>query len=137
MLTVNRMGTFVSIGDRLKEERLRFGWSQTDAAELCGVTRRSVVNYESGDRVPDADYLAKLAEAGADVMYVLTGRRTPAVAYATARANAIAHGAVWEPANSSREDLMVERFRTLDEEGKAALEKMADALFFAAHRAGR
>jgi len=70
-----------SIGARLREEREALGVNQTDFAQIGGVQRRAQVNYEAGDRSPDAAYLAAVAEAGVDVLYVLTGRR--AVAYAS------------------------------------------------------
>lgn len=50
-------------------------------AERAGVSKKSQTNYELGHRAPDADYLARLAEAGVDVQYVLTGR--PAGALST------------------------------------------------------
>lgn len=64
-------------GERLEAERTRLGLSQTALAEVCGVGKRSQQNYESDERVPDAAYLAALAEAGGDVLYVLTGSRAP------------------------------------------------------------
>jgi transcriptional regulator with XRE-family HTH domain len=64
-------------GDRLKEERLRMGLNQTEFGAIGGVKKGAQFNYEAGDRVPDADYLAKIAVAGADVAYILTGIRTP------------------------------------------------------------
>lgn len=42
---------------------------------LAGVQRRTQVNYERGQRLPDAGYLAKIAEHGADVQYIVTGKR--------------------------------------------------------------
>jgi transcriptional regulator with XRE-family HTH domain len=64
-----------AISDRLREEREGLGLSQQAMSETCGVTARSQRNYESGERVPDASYLAALCAAGADVLYVLTGKR--------------------------------------------------------------
>ena len=49
--------------------------SQQALAERCGITARSQRNYESGERLPDAAYLAAIAAAGADVLYILTGQR--------------------------------------------------------------
>ncbi len=66
----------VTFCERLKSERKRLGISQDELAEVAGVTRKSVVNYESGFRVPDATFLAKIAQVGADVTYILTGVRT-------------------------------------------------------------
>ena len=70
---MNSMG---SIGFRLREERERLGLNQSDFAEKAGATRKSQFNYETDARRPDADYLAAIAAAGADVLYVLTGQRT-------------------------------------------------------------
>ena len=61
--------------DRLREERERLALSQQALAEKCGVTARSQRNYESGERNPDSAYLAAIAAAGADVLYILTGQR--------------------------------------------------------------
>jgi transcriptional regulator with XRE-family HTH domain len=63
------------MGDRLRQERKRLGWSQNEMGALGGVAANAQGKYESGDRVPRADYLAALANAGVDVLYVLTGRR--------------------------------------------------------------
>lgn len=51
--------------------------SQTDFGALGGVQKRAQINYESGSRSPDAEYLSAIAAAGVDVLYVLTGKRTP------------------------------------------------------------
>ena len=63
------------ICDRLREVREALGLSQQALAERCGITARSQRNYESGERLPDAAYLAAIASAGADVLYILTGQR--------------------------------------------------------------
>jgi len=55
--------------------REALGLSQQALAERCGITARSQRNYESGERLPDAAYLAAIAAAGADVLYILTGQR--------------------------------------------------------------
>lgn len=65
----------VSIGERLREERQRLDMSQTVFAEIGGVTKKTQMLYESGDRSPDAAYLASVTTAGVDALYVLTGRR--------------------------------------------------------------
>lgn len=62
----------VSIGDRLREERERLGLKQDE----LGVAPKTQRFYESGERSPDAAYLAHFAELGADVLYILTGQRT-------------------------------------------------------------
>jgi len=49
--------------------------SQSAFAEACGVKKLAQINYEKGDRKPDTDYLESAVRLGADVLYILTGRR--------------------------------------------------------------
>jgi transcriptional regulator with XRE-family HTH domain len=65
---------------RLREERERMGLSQEALGALGGVQKRAQINYEKGERQPDSAYLAAIAAAGADVLYILTGRRSQGVA---------------------------------------------------------
>ena len=65
----------VSFGERLREERVKVGLSQTEFGELAGVTKKTQMLYEADDRVPDARYLIAVNEAGVDVQYILTGER--------------------------------------------------------------
>nr|VFJ49586.1 MAG: Helix-turn-helix domain-containing protein [Candidatus Kentron sp. DK] len=67
----------MSLGARLKEERTLLRLSQTDFGGLCGVTRQTQRLYEKGDRAPDSNYLATIAKAGADVLYIITGQHGP------------------------------------------------------------
>lgn len=69
------MGTFDIFFERLREERERLGYNQTDFAAIAGVGRKTQFNYETGDRIPDAAYLAAITTVGADVPYILTGER--------------------------------------------------------------
>ena len=64
--------------DRLREERVRLGYNQTDFAAVAGTTQRSQTVYETGKRSPDLEYLAAIATVGADVQYIATGKRTVA-----------------------------------------------------------
>lgn len=63
------------IGSRLRQERKRLGLSQREMGQLGGVAANAQGRYESGERVPKADYLAAVASIGVDVLYVLTDRR--------------------------------------------------------------
>ncbi|YCH19854.1 helix-turn-helix domain-containing protein [Pseudomonas sp. D1-3] len=108
----------MGIGDRLKEERQRLGLNQSDFAALAGVAKNSQLNYEKGERSPDAEYLAAIAEKGVDVLYVIAGRRTPAAADAISEAEA---------------DLL-EHFRLLPEGEQGYTRTMIAAL---AEKAGR
>lgn len=62
-----------SIGSRLREERDRLGYNQSELAEIGRTQRKSQFNYETNARRPDADYMAAIAAAGVNVLYVLTG----------------------------------------------------------------
>lgn len=73
------MEIFSSIGSRLLEVREQLGKTQSDfaaiaaAAGVPGATRQSQAKYEKGLATPSAAYLAAIAAAGADVLYILTG----------------------------------------------------------------
>lgn len=99
----------LTIGARLKEERVRLGKTQTDFAALASVGKTTQINYESGSRSPDAEYLAAVATAGADVLYILTGDRsfTP------------------PPAHTKREEALLDNYRHTDAEGQRAIESVA------------
>jgi len=60
---------------RLKDERKRLGLKQTEMSALAGVSRETWSRYESGGIGPGVEVLVAIAAAGADVQYVLTGRR--------------------------------------------------------------
>ncbi len=62
--------------ERIRDERTRLGKTLDEFAEAGGVSRRSQVNYESGQSQPSTDYLSGIANIGADVMYVVTGVRS-------------------------------------------------------------
>ena len=66
----------MSIFLRLREERERLGFNQEAFGALGGVQKRAQINYEKGERHPDSAYLAAIAGAGADVLYILTGQRS-------------------------------------------------------------
>lgn len=106
------------IGERLREERVRIGLSQGALGELGGVKANAQGNYEKGDRYPDAAYLAAVSEHGIDVLYVVTGQRTPALAssFSDDEADLVAH------------------YRQLPEGDRAHTHKMVNAL---AEMAGR
>jgi len=65
------------LGSRLKEERKTLGLSQQEFAAIGGVEANAQGKYESGERTPRSDYLAALGVKGVDVLYLLSGRRTP------------------------------------------------------------
>lgn len=102
----------MAIGDRLKEERSRLGFSQTDLAGAGGVGKTTQINYEKGERSPDASYLAAVAERGVDVLYVVTGERKPQAAGSF----------------NAEEVQLVERYRRMSAEGRSTVNSVSEAL---------
>lgn len=65
----------IRIGYRAAEEAMRLsGYSAATAALRLGAERKIVYNWATGD-APTAIFLQRLHEMGADVVYILTGRR--------------------------------------------------------------
>lgn len=61
-------------GRRIFEERKRLNLTLPSFGDIGGVSKGSQILYEKG-RPPTADYLAAIASAGVDILYVLTGVR--------------------------------------------------------------
>jgi transcriptional regulator with XRE-family HTH domain len=64
-----------SVGARVQEERVRLQLTQAELAERLGISRTSATLYEAGKHLPRAEVLIGLDGLGADVLYILTGRR--------------------------------------------------------------
>jgi transcriptional regulator with XRE-family HTH domain len=107
----------VTIENRLKEERNRLGFNQPTFAALAGRTKKTMIDYEKGVSSPDAKFLAAIAEAGADVQYILTGKRGLAEKVVVPRT----------PISEQRAQKIVELYQALNEQGQqeilAAIEK--------------
>lgn len=63
------------LGKALRQERLRLGLTQTQLAEVGGVSKATQVAYEADSTRPHAEYLSRVAGAGVDVTWLLTGHR--------------------------------------------------------------
>lgn len=102
----------VCIGARLREVREALELSQTEFAQIAetagvpGATRQSQAKYEKGLAMPGAAYLAAIAAAGADVLYILTGQRAGGVKPA--------------PALTAEEETMLGYFRDASKEVRRA-----------------
>ncbi|WP_099139973.1 helix-turn-helix domain-containing protein [Xenorhabdus hominickii] len=90
----------MSFGNRIKEERKKLRLTQVQFASVGGVQPTTQVNYEKGTRTPDAEYLEKIAVAGCDVLYILTGNRTP------------------QSEISHEEQKLIEHYRAMSEESR-------------------
>lgn len=103
----------MQLSDRLKAAREALGLSQQGLADVGGVSLRSQQNYEAGLRNPDSAYLAAIAAAGADVLYILTGQRSGGTSAVPA---------------TPRQAALLDNFEHLSEDDKRALERTASAL---------
>ena len=99
------------ISERLKSERENLGLSQQALADLLGISLRSQQNYEKGDRSPDSAYLAAIAAAGADVLYILTGERSSA-----------------QPAHDAAEQVLLDSYRRCSSQARQNLIQTAALL---------
>jgi transcriptional regulator with XRE-family HTH domain len=61
------------IGKRLRQERKRLKLTQSALGAIGGVEANAQGHYESGQRLPRADYLFRIAAAGVDIGRVVTG----------------------------------------------------------------
>lgn len=68
----------MGIADRIKEERERLGLSQAAFGQIGGVAKNTVFAWENGSTAPNAVFLEAASNAGADVLYIVTGRREKA-----------------------------------------------------------
>lgn len=100
----------VPLGERLKEERQRLGLNQTEFGQKVGVTKKTQGLYEQGDRSPNAEYMAAFAQMGGDILFVLTGERSPEIGL------------------NPKEQMIIYNFRALSEEDRAAVQRLTDAL---------
>lgn len=64
-----------TLGERLREERQRLGFTQEGLAEKVGVSRLTQGKYEKNERKPDADYFERIDATGLDALYIITGHR--------------------------------------------------------------
>lgn len=65
----------MSVGARVREERLRLGLSQPAFAALAGATKGAQAKWEKDEASPNAKALIAWDTAGADATYILTGAR--------------------------------------------------------------
>lgn len=96
------------VGDRLREERVRIGLSQEDAALLCGLTRAMWGRYERSISLPNAAVLVSLIGHGFDVNFILGGSRTLSAS-----------------TMAEDEEALLDAYRATDDEGRAAISRAA------------
>lgn len=115
------MSNFREVGLRIKEERERLGYNQTDFAAIGGMSRKTQFDYESGARAPDGSYLIGITTAGADVQYIITGVHSVGISK-TVAADHLSHRAFIHARNYEAlcddDKQILERMVTLAEKSK-------------------
>lgn len=91
-----------SIQGRLKSERVRLGYSQKEFGILGGRSMRGYQDCERGLTFPTADFLAGVAEAGADVLFIITGETAVVASEALAGVTVRQALAMLDPADRHR-----------------------------------
>ncbi len=122
-----------SIAGRFAEERKRLGKTQQELGSLCDTSREMIGRYEKGTSVPGGEVLSSFAIQGADVQYVLSGKRLPAQTHKTDKAPPHNEGNAKSQKISMQEDLLATKDRVIamqDQEIsrlKAEVEKLKNA----------
>ena len=95
------------IGNRLKEERERLGYSEIQVAQLLGIPIDAYIRFEEGLADPGIYRMPRLSSIGFDVLYIITEERhIPGL----------------------EEDLLLQKFRSLSLKGKVSVFNTIDAL---------
>ncbi|MDP3579123.1 helix-turn-helix transcriptional regulator [Methyloversatilis sp.] len=76
-MSSNRCSVEQTFSERLEEERKRLELNQDDAALIVNRRRQAWAAWERGETSPDARELDLLAARGFDVVFLLTGDRSP------------------------------------------------------------
>lgn len=103
----------------MREERERLGFNQADFAALADASKRAQLKWEKNESAPTATVLAAFADAGADVLYVLTGRRS-----APDRANSVVTS-IEDDLAEIRRDLIDPNHQRLPDESEERAEERA------------
>lgn len=96
-----------AIGDRLRSERERLGYTDQQIAQLIGVPLERYVRIEAGEVDPGIFCMPRLNACGFDVLYILTDER-------------------YKPVKEENE--LLQRFRELSHKGRSSIFMTLDAL---------
>jgi transcriptional regulator with XRE-family HTH domain len=109
-----------TIGQRLREERHRLGLNQADFSAVAGQKKHSQIRYEADERLPDGNYLRAISDFGADVLYILTGKK--------AVGGVAEDPSQYQMGLSEPEKALLRNFRICGDSDRAVIERLADAL---------
>lgn len=66
----------VTVGERIVDERIEKGMSQTQLAQKINIAQRTLSNYEGDKTSPNNQFWRDLASQGFDIQYILLGVRS-------------------------------------------------------------
>ena len=85
MATNGNEAPYKEFGERLLELRTKAGLTRSELGEKCGISGRSIINYENGSRIPFGDTCAKMATVFGITTDELLGVENPELAMAQAQ----------------------------------------------------
>ena len=95
------------IGDRLRFERERLGYTELQIAQLLGIPLETYQRFEAGETDPGIFRMPRLFAIGFDILFIIADERhIPGV----------------------EEDILLKKFRTLSLKGRATVFNTIDAL---------
>ena len=95
------------IGDRLRFERERLGYTELQIAQLLGIPLETYQRFEAGETDPGIFRMPRLFAIGFDILFIIADERhIPGV----------------------EEDVLLKKFRTLSLKGRATVFNTIDAL---------
>ena len=106
------------IGQRLKSERERLGFTQAELGLKISATSRTIGKYETGETEARVSQLIKFRNLGADLNYIFTGSRKPTLV--TGEPSAIY--------DRGDVDVLLDAYAHTDDIGRAALMAVAELL---------
>lgn len=113
----------MTLGDRLRERREKFGKTQLDAAKLLGISNVQLSRYESGDRRPDPDTLGRFAECYHTTTDFLLGRTDDPSPDRVETANAAAQSAFEAFINNPEHGVFFKEYLAAPEERKEEMRR--------------
>lgn len=97
------------IGDKIRERRLELGMTQSQVAELTNIKKNTISNYENNVSAPNENNIFKLMEVlKCDANYLFEWEKVTDIEL------------------SIKEKNHIKKYRTLDEYGKEAVDKILD-----------
>ncbi|WP_454690311.1 helix-turn-helix domain-containing protein [Achromobacter aloeverae] len=118
-----------NFGKRVREARLRYGWTQKTLAGASGLAQSAIGNYESGQRtIPSGAALMKLAQAlNVSAVWLSSGEGPMEIGAAAAKPAAprpARRAAAASPAEWPFQTVPYTRFRQLSAADKMLLESL-------------